>query len=241
FQPAVWREARFVRGAELWRLGLLREAHGEFDSLRLDLSGDPLAMWQLALYFNQIGAYDLSIRSARAVVDLAGYTDTLLAPRFILRLRYPAPFAERLAAAANEHNQHPFLMLAKMRLESFFWKYAFSSAAARGLNQIIPPTADDIARRMGLAGFTYEDLYRPAVSIPMGAFYLSYVGQFTQDDPAATLAGYYAGPGNAGIWQDIAKGDPDLFVEVIRLPDAKGYVQTAYEYFEEYKELYGKP
>jgi hypothetical protein len=35
-------------------------------------------------------------------------------------------------------------------------------------------------------------------------------------------------------------GDPDLFVEVIRLPDAKGYVQTAYEYFVEYRELYAK-
>jgi len=237
-QPGIWKEARFVRGAELWRLGLLREAHAEFDSLRLDMQGDPLAMWQLALYFNRLGAYDLSIRSARTVVDLAGYTDSLLAPRFILRLRYPAPFADLVEAAAAQYDQHPFLMLAKMRIESFFWKYAFSSAEARGLNQIIPPTADDIARRLGLQNFTYDDLYRPAVSIPMGAFYLSFVGKTVEDDPAAILAGYYAGPGNAQIWQDLARGDPDLFVEVIRLPDAKYYVQTAYEYFEEYKELY---
>jgi len=238
-QPGLWKEARFVRGSELWRLGRLREAHAEFDSLRLDVQGDPLAMWQLALHFNRLGAYDLSIRSARKVVDLAGYADSLLAPRFILRLRYPTPFADRVESAAAQYNLHPFLMYSKMRLESFFWKYAFSSAAARGLNQIIPPTADDIARRLGLPNFTYEDLYRPSVSIPMGAFYLSFVGQTVGDDPAAMLAGYYAGPGNAQIWRDLAGGDPDLFVEVIRLPDAKGYVQTAYEYFEEYKELYG--
>jgi len=54
------------------------------------------------------------------------------------------------------------------------------------------------------------------------------------------LAGYYAGPGNASTWLNLAKGDPDLFVEVIRLPDAKGYVQTTFEYFEEYRVLYGK-
>jgi soluble lytic murein transglycosylase len=237
-QPGLWKEARFVRGAELWRLGLLPEAHAEFDSLRLDMQGDPLAMWQLALYFNKIGAYDLSIRSARAVVDLAGLTDTLTAPRFILRLRYPAPFAEIVEPAAAQYGLHSFLMLSKMRLESFFWKYAFSSAAARGLNQIIPSTADDIARRLGLENFTYADLYRPSVSIPMGAFYLAFVGKTVENDPAAILAGYYAGPGNAQIWQGLAEGDPDLFVEVIRLPDAKGYVQTAYEYFQEYKELY---
>jgi soluble lytic murein transglycosylase len=239
-QPGIWKEPRFVRGAELWRLGLLREAHDEFDSLRLDLSGDPLAMWQLALYFNDLGAYDLSIRSARSVVDAAGYADTLLAPRFILRLRYPAPFADRVVAASQEYGLHPFLMLSKMRLESFFWKYAISSAEARGLNQIIPPTADDIARRLGLSDFQYADLYRPALSIRMGAYYLAFIGQTIDADPATMLAGYYAGPGNAQIWQEMSGGDPDLFVEVIRLPDAKNYVQTAYEYFMEYAELYEK-
>jgi len=238
--PGVWKEARFVRGAELWRLGLLREAHAEFDSLRRDVSGDPLSMWPLALYFNEIGAYDLSIRSARAVVDLAGVADTLTAPRFILHLRYPAPFADRVVAAADEYGLHSFLMLSKMRLESFFWKYAISSADARGLNQIIPPTADDIARRLGLTDFEYDDLYRPAVSIPMGAFYLAFTGETIDADAGAMLAGYYAGPGNAQIWQALSGGDPDLFVEVIRLPDAKNYVQTAYEYFMEYAELYEK-
>jgi soluble lytic murein transglycosylase len=236
--PGVWREPRFVRGAELWRLGLLREAHAEFDSLRRDLSGDALAMWPLAIYFNEIGAYDLSIRSARSVVDLAGLADTLAAPRYLLRLRYPAPFSARVLAASDAYGLHPFLMYSKMRLESFFWKYAISSAEARGLNQIIPPTADDIARRLGLTDFTHEDLYRPSISIPMGAFYLAFVGETTEADPPAMLAGYYAGPGNAQIWRAMSGGDPDLFVEVIRLPDAKNYVQTAYEYFMEYRELY---
>jgi soluble lytic murein transglycosylase len=193
----------------------------------------------LAIYFHDLGAYDLSIRAARQVVDLAGYTDSLTAPRFILRLRYPAPFADRVTAASQTYGLHPFLMLSKMRLESFFWKYAFSSAQARGLNQIIPDTATDIASRMGLKNFTQDDLFRPAVSIPMGAFYLHYVGAATSADPQAMLAGYYAGPGNAQIWQQLAGGDPDLFVEVMRLPDAKLYVQTANEYFIEYNELYG--
>ncbi len=49
-----------------------------------------------------------------------------------------------------------------------------------------------------------------------------------------------AGGANAGgNAQTIKFTASDLFVEIIRLPDAKGYVQTAHEYFEEYKELYG--
>ncbi len=240
-QPSVRQEARFVRGSELWALGRLQDAHDEFDSLRQALSGDPVAGWELALYFNQIGAYDLSILAARQVVDLGGATDSLFAPRGLLLLRYPAPFADRVVPAANQYDVHPFVMFAKMRIESFFWKYAHSSADARGLNQFIPPTANDVAQQLGLTDFTLDDLYRPAVSIPMGAYYLNYISQQTGGNgPAAMLAGYYAGPGNTSAWLNLAKGDPDLFVEVIRLPDAKGYVQTTFEYYEEYRVLYGK-
>jgi soluble lytic murein transglycosylase len=238
--PSVWREPRFTRGAALWQLGLLPEAHAEFDSLRRDLAGDPLALWPLALFWSQIGAYDLTIRATRQVIDLAGIAGSLNVPRYFLRLRYPTPFSEAVIAASADYDLHPFLMYAKMRLESFFWKYSYSSAAARGLNQIIPSTADDIARRLQLTNFTYADLYRPSVSIPMGAFYLDFVGQTTGHAPAAMLAGYYAGPGNAQLWLGLANGDPDLFVEVIRLPDARGYVQTAYEYFAVYREVWGR-
>ena len=239
-QPGVYQESRFERGRLLWQLGHWQEAHAEFDSLRLDLAGDALSSWQLALYFNQIGAYDLSIRAARQVVDAAGVTDPLVAPTYILRLRYPAPFADDVVPAANQYGLHPFVMYAKMRIESFFWKFAYSVADARGLNQFIPPTADDVAAHLGLTDFTYDDLFRPAVSIPMGAYYLNFIAEQTGGGPAAMLAGYYAGPGNAGAWLDLSQGDPDLFVEVIRLPDAKGYVQTTFEYYEEYKVLYGQ-
>jgi len=239
-QPGVWQEPRFVRGAALWKLGRLQEAHAEFDSLRLVLGGDPLATWQLAVYFHELGAYDLAIRAARQVVDLAGVADTLQVPVYILRLRYPAPYSDRVVPAGNLYDVHPFVMYAKMRIESFFWKYAYSSADARGLNQFIPSTADDVAAQLGLQDFTYDDLFRPAVSIPMGAYYLDFIARQTGGGPEAMLAGYYAGPGNAEIWLDLAKGDPDLFVEVIRLADAKGYVTTTFEYFEEYRVLYGQ-
>lgn len=240
-QLSVRQEPRFIRGAALWQLGLWPAAHVEFESLRLAMAGDGLASWQLALYYSELGAYDLAIRSARQVVDLAGYSQNSLdVPRYFLRLRYAAPFSAAVVTAGEKYQVHPFVMYAKMRIESFFWKYAYSSADARGLNQIIPPTADEIAQALALTDFTYEDLYRPAMSIPMGAYYLNFIAKATGAEPAAMLAGYYAGPGNAQIWLDLAEGDPDLFVEVIRLPDAKGYVQTCYEYFAVYAEVYGK-
>lgn len=233
-------EPRFLRGAELWRLGLLQEAHAEFNSLRLAVQTDAVAMWQLALYWHEIGAYDQTIRAARQILDLAGLQNPDSGPIYLQRLRYPAPFEPLVVAASAEFGPHPFVMYSKMRIESFFWKYAFSSASARGLNQIIPSTAEDIARKLTLSNFEQADLFRPVISIPMGAYYLNYVGEATGGDTAARLSGYYAGPGNAQAWLNLAQGDPDLFLEVIRLPDAKGYVQTTFIYFEMYNKLYGK-
>jgi soluble lytic murein transglycosylase len=235
----VLADPAFIRGAELWRLGDLRTAHGELDGVRRAHWDDPVAMVTLAAWFSRNGVFDLAIRSARQVIDLSGIDNTMSAPRLLQRWRFPLPFFDQVREAGAEYDQHPFVLYAKMRIESFFWKYAFSSAQARGLNQIIPGTADQIARDLALDGFTQDDLYRPVVSIPMGAYYLSFVGRTVQTDTATLMAGYYAGPGNAQRWIDLAAGDPDLFVEVIRLPDAKYYVQTTFEFFELYKQVYG--
>lgn len=237
--PALQADPRLQRGQELWRLGLWQMAHSEFNALRLAWQTDPVAQWQLAVYFNQLQAYDQSIRAARQVADLAGLADPDSAPIALQRLRFPAPFGEAVLTASAQYNLSPAVMYAKMRIESFFWKFALSSAQARGLNQIIPSTASDIARRLNLTNFVQDDLFRPALSIPMGAYYLRFVAATTTDTAEAMLSGYYAGPGNTNAWLRLANGDPDLFVEVIRLPDAKGYVQTTYEFFEMYTRLYG--
>ncbi len=237
---ALHTNARYQRAIELWRLGLEQEAHAEFEVLRQELWQDPWPLAQLAVDVNALGLYDVAIRSARQVLDLAGTLDSTQGPRLLQRLRFPTPFLSLVESAGAEFDQHPFALYSKMRIESFFWKYSISSADARGLNQIIPPTADQIARDLGLTDFTLDDLFKPARSIRMAAYYLHFTATQVQPDTAVVMAGYYAGPGNAQRWLDLAGGDPDLFVEVIRLPDAKGYVTTTFGFFEMYRKLYGR-
>ncbi|MBL8096925.1 MAG: tetratricopeptide repeat protein [Anaerolineales bacterium] len=237
---SVRADGRYTRGRELWRLGLEQEAHAEFEALRQAYWNDAWAVAQLALDMNARGLYDIAIRSARQVLDLAGVVDTTQGPRLFQRLRFPVPFLDLVEQAGAEFEQHPFALYSKMRIESFFWKYAYSSADARGLNQIIPTTAEQIARDLALEDFVLEDLFKPSQSIRMGAYYLHFVATQVQPDTAVVMAGYYAGPGNAQRWLDLAGGDPDLFVEVIRLPDAKGYVTTTFGFFEMYRQLYGR-
>ena len=42
---------------------------------------------------------------------------------------------------------------------------------------------------------------------------------------------YNAGPGNAAIWQQLANGDPDLFVEVVRFAETRDYIRSIYEIY----------
>jgi len=85
-----------------------------------------------------------------------------------------------------------------------------------------------------------RDLQRPYINVEFGAFYLDRQRDDFNGDLFAALAAYNAGPGNSAKWAQISKGDPDLFVEVIRLDQPREYVRRIYEFYYIYKNLYGK-
>ena len=58
-----------------------------------------------------------------------------------------------------------------MHQESDFDPYVESVAKAKGLTQIIPQTATEIARALRIQGFQQEDLYHPKQNVQFGAYY----------------------------------------------------------------------
>jgi soluble lytic murein transglycosylase len=84
-------------------------------------------------------------------------------------------------------------------------------------------------------------LYRPLVSVRFGTFYIAEQRDRFEGDLPAALAAYNAGPGNALIWRELAGGDPDLFVEVIRLQQPYDYIRTITEVYAIYRDLYASP
>lgn len=88
----------------------------------------------------------------------------------------------------------PLLVLAVMEVESRFDPYAVSSQGAIGLMQVLPDTARETARRLGIAWQSDDLLYDPAVNIEIGSGYLkALLDRFGDAD--AALAAYHAGPG----------------------------------------------
>lgn len=237
------RRLDFRRGQALLAVNLRHEAVAAFDGVRAAAWDDPLALAPLALFFHDQGLYGLAARCAARLAGLwpGGSLDD--APVAVRRLAYPLPYADLLSAQAQAYALDPLLLAALIRQESLFEPTAESYAGARGLGQVMPATGEGIARSLGLADFNLDDLYRPAISIRFGAYYLSVQMKRFDHQVLIALAAYNGGPGNTLRWLEAAtaKGsgpDLDLFVEGITAGQSRIYLQRVYEQYIVYEELY---
>lgn len=236
-------DLRFIRGTELWHLGLYEMARAEFESLRAEISLSPMDNFRLANYLYDLGLYRSAIFATRQVLNLNGMDDseTLSAPIYFNHLRFGAYFRDLVLPAAEAYGFHPLFLFSVLRQESLFEGFVRSDAGARGLMQIMPGTAEGIVVNLGWPpGYIAEDLYRPYVSIILGADYLDSQRNYFGGDLYAALAAYNAGPGNAIIWRDLAGGDLDLFLEIIRFEETRNYIKGIYEVFSIYRRLYDR-
>jgi soluble lytic murein transglycosylase len=140
------------------------------------------------------------------------------------------------------------LLHALSRQESEFHIEAVSHAGARGLMQLMPGTAKDVAKKLGL-GYQLAWLTSdPVYNMTLGSAYLDDLLRRYNGNYAMALAGYNAGPGRVQRW--IAdNGDPRLtevdvidWVEAIPIQETRNYVQRVIENLQVYRaRITGKP
>lgn len=235
---ALDSDPHMVRGRELWELAAYDDARLEFDTLREQVEGDPLATYQLAHYFAQIGHYRASIEAAAILIENA-QVSTFDAPSYIARLRYPVYYLDLVLPNAERYDLDPLLVFSVIRQESLFQSFATSSAAAQGLMQIIPDTGQWVATQLSWPNYQNSDVYRPFINVQFGTFYLSWVLDFVGGHPYAALAGYNGGPGNAQTWLNLSGADIDRFVQTVTFDETRRYVTRIYEQYDIYRYLYG--
>jgi soluble lytic murein transglycosylase len=236
-------DPRWIRGTELWRLGLYEEARAEFEDLRNDSLTNSIDSFRLVTYLSELGLYRSSIFAARQVLNLNQMddADTLSAPVFFNHVRFGSYYDELVIPIAEAYDLHPLFLFSVMRQESLFEGFVRSPAGARGLMQIMPATGNSIAMNIGWPPeYTEEDLYRPKVSLTFGAQYLDAQRDYFDGELFPALAAYNAGPGNAAIWWELSGGDPDLFLEIIRYEETRDYIRGIYEVFSIYRRLYNR-
>jgi soluble lytic murein transglycosylase len=137
--------------------------------------------------------------------------------------RYPMPNWEPSGGWRVE----PALVYAHTLQESSFKTDVISPAGARGLMQVRPGTAQDMARARGIS-LAASELDRPSVNLEYGQSYLEKL----RDLPSTggllpkVIAAYNAGPTPVTRWNTEIRdnGDPLLFIESIPYWETRGYV-----------------
>ncbi len=232
-------DARLVRGTELWNLGLQDEARLEFEDLRTSLQNNPADSYRLANYMLNLGLYRPAIAAIQQVITLAG-AQNLSVPAYFNHVIYGLYYRDLIVPAAQQTGFDPLFLFSVIWEESQFEGFVRSYQGARGLMQIIPSTGQAISDNLGWPpDYTSDDLYRPLISIGLGATYLEQQRVNSNGDLYTALAAYNAGPSAAPIWSSLSGSDTDLFLEIIRYPATSQYIRDIYEIYNMYRSLYG--
>ncbi|QFU16184.1 lytic transglycosylase domain-containing protein [Microvirga thermotolerans] len=141
----------------------------------------------------------------------------------------------------------PAMVYAIARQESAFNPQAVSSAGARGLMQLMPATAKETARRVGL-GFDLNRLVTdPAYNAKLGSAHLGELMDDWKGSHILAFASYNAGGGNVKKWIK-AYGDPRDpevdpvdWVERIPFSETRNYVQRVLENLNVYRQRLRHP
>lgn len=224
------------------KLGMVDTARGEFEALRNDLLGDAVNTYRLMTTLVKLGYYRSATLASRHILDLAGLTETsnlTEPPVYFNHIRFGVYYRETVYTAASERALEPLLIFSIIRQESLFEGSIVSSAGARGVMQIMPATGEEIAQNYGWpVDYQAKDLNRPLVNITLGTHYYKKWLDYFNGDHYAALASYNAGVGNAIAWMELAGGDQDLFLEIIRADQTQDYIKSITENYEIYKRIY---
>jgi len=129
------------------------------------------------------------------------------------------------------------------RQESQFSQNAVSRSGARGLMQLMPGTAGDQARKLGLP-FSFGALISdPLFNMTLGDAYFARMMDTYQGSYPLAVAAYNAGPGNVNKWlRDLGdprqSGDWINWIERIPFTETRGYVAHVLENAVVYEAMY---
>ena len=96
----------------------------------------------------------------------------------------------------------PLFIAAIINVESKFSPVATSRKGAIGLMQILPSTAEEIAKELNMDYLNVDELYEPEKNIKIGFYYVSKLEKKFNGNITLALAAYNVGLAKATEWQD---------------------------------------
>jgi len=223
-----WLEALYVHkqsnSVAKWASWIVRANEGELDvDILLYLSSLKIAS---GLYRSNISMLFSFFRKNPTSLNTEG-----------LKLLYPRPYYSLIKETAKDKIDS-FLVLSLMRQESGFDARAVSRAKAKGLMQIIPGTARQLASQ------GHKKLMNEKENTQMGVKYLMQLSNSFNGSAELVLAGYNAGPHRVYEW---LRRNPNrnenliLWNDLIPFMETRDYVVSIVRNNYLYLRLYGNP
>ena len=179
---------------------------------------------------------------AVAIVVSAAVVAAIVAPgvdKAVQEIALPLRHEDIIRQQAADKGLDPALIAGVIYTESRF-RDQTSHAGAKGLMQLLPSTADDIARKSGGTAFVQGDLADPQVNISYGTYYLRYLLKRYGGNAVLAIAAYNAGEGRVDQWIFDARHRGEEFDHArhIPFPETRHYVQQVLEMRGRYRDRY---
>ena len=178
----------------------------------------------------------VAVLAAVALLSLKPWAD-----KAVQEITLPLRHEDIIRQQAEDKNLDPALIAGVIYVESRF-RDQTSHAGAKGLMQILPSTADYIARKSGGTAFEQGDLATPQINISYGSWYLRYLLQHYHGNELLALAAYNAGEGKVDEWyrEASARGEDFEVATHIPFPETRSYVGSVLEVRGRYRQEYRK-
>lgn len=170
-----------------------------------------------------------------AIVALANSKD-----KNAIQLRFPVLHSKYILTAAEVNQIDPAWIFAVTRQESAFMPNARSAAGALGLMQLMPSTAQMIAKQQKLNLKHDNDIMHIDKNIRLGSRYLRMMLNEHQSNPVLATAAYNAGPGRVKRWLPEFSMQADAWIESIPYKETRDYVKNVLTYTVIYQQILGK-
>ena len=207
----------FLRTREYFAVNLITEARRE---------------WQTAIK----GLSNSELKTAAFLAHTWGWHSQAISTiaktphRQHLDLRFPTPYGKDVVNAGQRFKLETNWIYGVMRRESAFTVDVRSHSGAIGLMQIMPATAQFIAKKQGIRIRT-ADLTRADINIPTGAYYLRHVLDRFDNNRVLATAAYNAGPHRVERWLPEGRQLPaDIWIDTIPYRETRRYVRAVLAY-----------
>jgi soluble lytic murein transglycosylase len=146
-------------------------------------------------------------------------------------LRFPLRYVAEVSGNAGRQQLDPAVIFALIRQESMLDSHAQSSVGAKGLMQLMPGTARQMADKLKVTGYSDSQLFDPQANIRYGSYYFATLLKRFDGRLHLAAAAYNAGPNRVAKWLPANKIVPaDIWIETISFKETRNYVVSVLAY-----------